>query len=82
MEKISGKLRLLLDALRRFDGDHGFLLSSGITFNFLICLIPLTLFLLASIGTYLYSSRQVLNHNGSFFGSKDYEKHHEYHPSS
>jgi len=60
--KISGILRLLLDALRKFDGDHGFLLSAGITFNFLICLIPLTLLLLALTGTYLYSSREVLNH--------------------
>ena len=60
--KISGILRLLLDALRKFDGDHGFLLSSGITFNFLICLVPLTLLLLALTGTYLYSSREVLNH--------------------
>ena len=62
LKKIIGKLRLLSDALRKFDGDHGFLLSSGITFNFLICLIPLTLLLLALIGTYLYSSREVLNH--------------------
>lgn len=60
--KISGKLRLFLDALRKFDADHGFLLSSGITFNFLICLIPLTLLLLALIGQYLYSSREILNH--------------------
>ena len=60
--KVRGKLRLLLAALKKFDGDHGFLLSSGITFNFLICLIPLLLLLLALIGTYLYSSREVLNH--------------------
>lgn len=60
--KIIGKLRLLLDALRKFDSDHGFLLSSGITFNFLICMIPLTLLFLALIGHYLYSSREVLNH--------------------
>jgi len=61
-KKISGKLRLPFDALRKFDADHGFLLSSAITFNFLICLIPLTLLLLALTGTYLYSSREVLNH--------------------
>jgi len=60
--KISGKLRLFLDALRKFDGDHGFLLSSAITFNFLICMIPIILLLLALIGQYLYSSREVLNH--------------------
>jgi membrane protein len=62
LKKVNGKPHLLLSALRKFDGDHGFLLSSGITFNFLICLVPLTLLLLALTGTYLYSSREVLNH--------------------
>src|SRR4030042_2811659 len=60
--KISGKLHLFLNALRKFDGDHGFLLSSAITFNFLICMIPMILLLLALIGQYLYSSREILNH--------------------
>ena len=49
-------------ALKKFDKDHGFFLSSGITFNLLICLIPLILLLLALLGTYLYSYREVLNH--------------------
>jgi membrane protein len=62
LRKISGKLLLFLDALRKFGGDHGFLLSSAITFNFLICMIPIILLLLALIGQYLYSSREVLNH--------------------
>jgi len=62
LKKVNGKPHLLLDALKKFDGDHGFLLSSGITFSFLICLIPLTLLLLALTETYLYSSREVLNH--------------------
>jgi uncharacterized BrkB/YihY/UPF0761 family membrane protein len=55
MGKIREEVRLLLDALRKFNDDHGFLLSAGITFNFLISLIPFALLLLALIGTYLYS---------------------------
>ncbi len=58
----SKRFRILWDALRKFDKDHGFFLSSGITFNLLICLIPLILLLLALLGTYLYSYREVLNH--------------------
>jgi len=53
--------RLLWRALRKYDQDHGFFLSSGITFNLLICLIPLILLFLALLGTYLYSDREVLN---------------------
>ncbi len=56
------KFRILWDALRKFDNDHGFFLSSGITFNLLICLIPLILLFLALLGTYLYGYREVLNH--------------------
>jgi membrane protein len=56
------KDHLLWGALKKFDGDHGFFLSSGITFNLLICLIPLMLLLLALLGTYLYSYREVLDH--------------------
>ncbi|HSB06569.1 MAG TPA: hypothetical protein VLK23_15405 [Thermodesulfobacteriota bacterium] len=36
-KEFRGKLRLLFDALRKFNADHGFLFSSAITFNFLIC---------------------------------------------
>jgi membrane protein len=54
-------LRLLQEALKKFNRDHGFFLSSGMTFNLLICLIPFILLLLSLVGTYLYSSRQVLN---------------------
>jgi membrane protein len=54
------KLRLFLRALRKFHRDHGFLLSSGITFNFLICMIPLTLLLLSLVSPYLYTSREIL----------------------
>lgn len=56
------KLRLLLAVLKKFDEDNGFLLSSGITFNLLIALIPFILLLLALVGTYLYSDQEVLNH--------------------
>jgi membrane protein len=59
---IQKRLFILWSALRKFDKDHGFFLSSGITFNLLICLIPLILLFLALLGTYLYSYREVLNH--------------------
>ena len=61
-KEIVSRLRFLLTAFKKFDGDHGFFLSSGITFNLLIGLIPLSLLLLALVGTYLYSDREVLNH--------------------
>jgi len=54
-------LRLLWEALKRFDRDHGFFLASGVTFSLIICLIPLLLLLLAFVGTYLYSTKEVLN---------------------
>jgi membrane protein len=59
---MAGKARFLWDALKKFDDDHGFFLSAGITFNLLICLVPLILLLLAFMGSYLYSDREVLNH--------------------
>ena len=59
---IKWKFLLLIEASKKFDRDHGFLLSSGITFNLLICLIPLTLLLLAIAGRYLYTDREVLVH--------------------
>jgi len=55
-------LRLLWLALKKFYDDNGFLLSSGLSFNLLVGLIPLFLLLLALIGTYLYSDREVLTH--------------------
>jgi membrane protein len=61
-KKAGREFRLVLEILRRFDDDHGFLLSSGITFNLLICFIPLILLLLALAGAYLYSDREVLSH--------------------
>jgi membrane protein len=53
-------LQLFWEALKKFDSDHGFFLASAITFNFLICLIPLILLLLALVGTYLFSDQEVL----------------------
>ena len=61
-KKTADQLRLLWDALKKFGQDHGFLLSSGIAFELLICLIPLILLFLALIGTCLYSDREILSH--------------------
>jgi membrane protein len=60
--EIMNKLRFLLNALKKFDSDNGLLLSSGITFNLLVGLIPLTLLLLALPGSYFFSDREVLAH--------------------
>lgn len=64
---MTSELRFFLKALKKFDEDHGFFLSSGITFNLLICLVPLILLLLALVGTYLYGDREVLNHIRRYF---------------
>jgi membrane protein len=61
-KKVRRVAHVALEILRKFDDDQGFLLSSGITFNLLICFIPLILLLLALAGTYLYSDREVLHH--------------------
>ena len=62
IKEILNPLRLLWHALKKFNDDNGFLLSSGLTFNLLVGLIPLFLLLLALVGTYLYSDREVLNY--------------------
>lgn len=62
IKEIINKLRLLSAAFKQFDEDKGFFLSSGITFNLLMGLIPLSLLLLALVGTYLYSDQAVLSH--------------------
>jgi membrane protein len=67
LKKIREKLGLLWAALKKFNHDNGFFLFSGITFNLLICLIPLVLLLLALVGTYLYSDREVLNYIHRYF---------------
>jgi membrane protein len=64
---VKRKILFLLTVLKKFDDDHGFFLSSGITFNLLICLVPFILLLLGLLGTYLYSYREVLNHIQRYF---------------
>jgi membrane protein len=56
------KIRILVSAVKKFHDDHGFFLSSGITFSVLLCLIPFMLLMLSLLGTYLYGSRDVLNY--------------------
>jgi membrane protein len=65
MKWVSSKLRLVFRAAVKFDGDHGFLLSAGITFNILLCLIPLTLLMLSVIG-YLFTREAVLEQIRNF----------------
>src|SRR4030043_593609 len=62
LKKVRKDFGLLWLALRKFNDDNGFFLSSGITFNILINLIPFILLLLALVGTYLYNDQVVLNH--------------------
>jgi membrane protein len=58
---------LLWQALRKFNDDNGFFLSSGITFNILINLIPFNMLLLALVGAYLYNDQEVLNYIRAYF---------------
>jgi YihY family inner membrane protein len=62
LKKVRKDLGLLWLALRKFNDDNGFFLSSGITFNILINLIPFIMLLLALVGTYLYNDQEVLNY--------------------
>jgi len=65
MKWVWSKLRLVFRAAAKFDADHGFLLSAGITFNILLCLIPLTLLMLSVIG-YLFTREAVLEQIRNF----------------
>jgi len=67
LKKILKNFGLLWQALRKFNDDNGFFLSSGITFNILINLIPFIMLLLALVGTYLYNDREVLDHIRVYF---------------
>src|SRR3989304_3414395 len=67
LKKILKNFGLLWQALRKFNDDNGFFLSSGITFNILINLIPFIMLLLAMVGTYLYNDQEVLNHIRAYF---------------
>ena len=62
-----GTLRLLWEALKKFDIDNGFFLASAITFNFLVCLIPMILLLLSLIGTYLLSDQEIFRQVRGYF---------------
>ena len=54
--KIYKTLYYYIDALlEKFDSDHIWIMSSGISFNMLICVIPFTLLLLTILGVYLDS---------------------------
>jgi membrane protein len=66
MKKFLGKFGVLINAAKKFDQDHGFLLSAGITFNILLCFIPLALLLLSVIGTYLFTKEAVLKQIRNF----------------
>src|SRR4030043_1100183 len=62
LKRVLKNFGLLWPALRKFNDDNGFFLSSGIAFNILINLLPFILLLLALVGTYLYNDQEVLNH--------------------
>jgi len=62
LKKFLKNFGLLWQALRKFNNDNGFFLSSGIAFNILINLIPFIMLLLALVGAYLYNDQEVLNH--------------------
>lgn len=62
LKKFLKNFGLLWQALRKFNDDNGFFLSSGIAFNILINLIPFIMLLLALVGAYLYNDQEVLNH--------------------
>ena len=62
LKKILKNFGLLWQALRKFNDDNGFFLSSGIAFNALINLFPFIVLLSALVRTYLYNDQEVLNH--------------------
>ncbi len=67
LKKILGNFRLLWQALRKFNDDNGFFLSSGIAFNILINLIPFVMLILALIGAYLFNDQAVLDYSRAYF---------------
>ena len=66
-KKVLKNAGLLWRAILKFKDDNGFFLSSGITFNILINLIPFIMLLLAFAGTYLYHEREMLDHIRAYF---------------
>jgi membrane protein len=67
LKKIRKNLGLLWQALKKFNEDNGFFLSSGVAFNILITLFPFITLLLALVGTYLYRDQEVLIHIRDYF---------------
>ena len=67
LKRILKNFSLLWQALRKFNDDNGFFLSSGIAFNILMNLIPFIMLLLALVGTYLYNDQDVLHHIRGYF---------------
>jgi membrane protein len=67
LKKIFKNFSLLWQALKKFNDDNGFFLSSGIAFNILLNLIPFILLLSALLGTYLYNDQEVLDYIHAYF---------------
>jgi membrane protein len=67
LKRVLKDFGLLWQALRKFNDDNGFFLSSGIAFNILMNLIPFIMLLLALVGTYLYNDQDVLHHIRAYF---------------
>lgn len=55
-------LGLLGSAVAKFWRDRGLFLASGIAFQVLSCLVPITLLVLSFAGTYLFSQERVTDH--------------------
>ena len=62
LDRTLRKFGLLWRAVKKFNDDNGFFLSSGMTFNILMNLIPFIMLLMALAGTYLHNDQEVLNH--------------------
>jgi membrane protein len=62
LQRIGKALGLLWRALVKFYDDNGLFLSSGVTFNIFITLIPFIFLVLAAVGSYLHSDQEVLEH--------------------
>jgi YihY family inner membrane protein len=66
-KKILKNSSFIWEALKKFNRDNGFFLSSGIAFNILVNLIPFIVVLLALAGAYIYNAHEVLNHIRAYF---------------
>jgi len=66
-KKILRNFAFIWEAIKKFNRDNGFFLSSGIAFNILVNLIPFIVVLLALAGAYIYNAQEVLNHIRAYF---------------